>query len=315
MRRIGWVPALLVAVVGCGVSTPTGDVPSQSPGAHPASFAAASPVGLAVAGDRVWAVNAGAAEVSGRTTPTSAPTRVPVGDTPLRAAYDGRLLWVSVFGAGRVVAIDPTTGRVVRRVKVGGQPEGLVAAFGAVWVVRQEARLLTRISRQGQVGPSYHLGAEPRLVTASSTALFVSNFLDGTVTRVDPTSGAHRTSGLICTGAQGLAVSGAILWITCTPSDKVVAVDTQTLRTTGEVTVPGEPDAIRLVGAGLYVVTTAGPTLVRIDADSKRPKVLSTTRLGDAAPLQDQANVDAVMTGGRWWVSSPSQNKVLVYTP
>jgi len=217
--------------------------------------------------------------------------------------------WVSVFGTGHVVAVDPSTGKVVRRVRVPGQPEGIVAAFGAIWVVRQQAALLTRVASDGKVGPSYHLGEEPRRVTAGSDALFASNFLDGTITRVDPKSGAVRTSDLVCTGAQGMVVVGDALWVTCTPSDKVVAVDIHTLKPTGEIKVTGEPDAILVVGSDLYVATTSGPTLVRIHPDPQHPTVLSTSKLGNAPPLQDQANVDAVMTGGRCGSPRPARTR------
>ena len=106
-----------------------------------------------------------------------------------------------------------------------------------------------------------------------------------------------------------------MLWVSCTPTDLVEAVDLQTLRALGQVKVSGEPDALRMDGSKLYVVTTAGPTLVAVDPNPQHPSIVSRTSLGNAAPLHDQANVDAVVMNGRWWVSSPSQNKVLVYKP
>lgn len=309
------------------MSTPAGDHPSAAPPtasstasaptiARTHGFEVAEPVGLAVGAGKVWSVSVHDGDVVGRSSATGpAATRVHVGTTPLRAVYDGRLLWVSVFGADQVAAIDPADGHVVRRVHTPGQPEGLVAAFGGVWVVRQLARLLTRIADDGTVGPSYRLGEEPRLVTADAHHLFASNFADGTVTRIDPGSGAARTSSHLCRGAQDLAVLDSTLWVSCTPDDTVVAVDIGTMRETGSVKITGEPDVLRVDGSALYVVTTNGPTLVGIDPDPRHPAVESSNPLGTAPPLGDIANVDAVKFHGDWWVSSPVANRVIVFRP
>src|SRR4051812_34011746 len=146
---------LTLALCGCsGPAEPTPDRPSVAP---IRSFDAAQPVGVVGAAGKVWTVEAAGNDIVGRVGPTTQPVKVQVGATPLRATYDGHLLWVSVFGAGQVVAVDPTTGKIERRVRVPGQPEGIVSAFGAVWVVRQEAKLLTKVTTTGQRGPSYRL--------------------------------------------------------------------------------------------------------------------------------------------------------------
>jgi DNA-binding beta-propeller fold protein YncE len=311
MRRI-WVLAAVLACACSGSSAP----PVEHPAAAQivASFDAASPVGLAAADGKVWVVEAAGSKITGRSTPTSKPVTIRVGATPLRVVPDERrrLLWVSVFGADQVVAVDPRTAEVVRRVHVAGQPEGLVSAFGRVWVVRQQAQRLTEITTSG-VGRSFRLGEEPRLVAASDSALFASNFGAGTVTRVDPQSKKTATSEKLCTGPQDMVAIGDVLWVACTPDNKVVAVDAQTLRRLGKVSIDGEPDALFYDGSSLYVVTTAGPTIVELNHDPQHPAALHRKALGEAAPLFDQANVDALRVAGKWWVSSPSENKVLVY--
>jgi len=312
-RTVGAVLVAGALVIGCSSNSP-GSRPSTSLSRSPASVAsydAATPVGLAAGGGRVWTVEAGGDEITGRITPSSDPVRVHVGATPLRAAYDGRLLWVTVFGAGRVVAVDPEHARVVHRIRVPGQPEGIVAAFGAVWVVRQQARLLTRVTPT-HVGPSYHLGDEPRLVNADGNHLFASNFGDGTITRVDPRSGGVKTSRRLCTGPQDLVVEFGVVWVTCTPDNVVLAVNSRTLKPIGKVAVAGEPDAIA-IGSTVFVVTTSGPTLIELNEDAHKPAIVDRTPLGEAIPLGDRANVDAALVNGQWWVSSPGENRVVVY--
>jgi DNA-binding beta-propeller fold protein YncE len=233
LRRIApAVAALLVAGCASGGHHPSPGGPQQR------SFPIAGPVGLASTGSAMWVVSASAGTLTGFDARTGRKLhQIQVGATPLRATFDGKLLWISVFGAGKVVAVDPRSGKIVRTVAVPGQPEGIVSAFGAVWVVRQQARKLTRISPAGTVGPSYPLGSEPRLVTASGTNLFVADVTDGTITRIDPKSGRRTVSKQVCDGAQDLADAGGTLWVTCTRSDTVVAVDEQSLRVTHKVTI------------------------------------------------------------------------------
>jgi streptogramin lyase len=236
--------------------------------------------------------------------------RVRVGETPLRAVYDGTSVWVSVFGAGLVVAVNPRSGQIVHRVRVGGQPEGIAAAFGAIWVVRQAARKLTRIDSGATIGPSYPLGSEPRLVTAGPAGLFVADVVDGTVTRIDPRSGNRTVSAKVCNGAQDVADVSGTLWVACTSSDRVVAVDEQSLRVTASLPVSGEPDGERLVGTDLYLVAATGPTLYRIRA-GRHPGIAAKRVLGHAFGLHDQANVDLVVAAHRVWVSSYSENRLI----
>jgi streptogramin lyase len=236
--------------------------------------------------------------------------RVQVGDTPLRAVYDGTSVWVSVFKAGEVVAIEPGSARIVHRVRLPGQPEGITAAFGAIWVVRQAARKLTRISPDGTLGSSYPLGSEPRLVAAGAHALFVADVTDDTITRIDPSTGTRTLSGKVCDGPQDLVDASGTLWVACTRSDSVVAVDETTLRVTERLHVAGEPDGERVAGGMLYVVATTGPTVYRLRIGA-HPAVESKRVLGQALPLEDRANVELVVTAGRIWVSSFGEDKVL----
>src|SRR4029079_2802316 len=125
-RRI-WVLAAAFACACSGSSAAPVEHPSAAPSV--ASYDAAPPGGLTAADGKVWTVEAGANRITGRSAPTSKPVTIRVGKTPLRVVpcAGRRLLWVSVFGADRVVAVDPRTAKVVHRFHVPGQPEGLVS--------------------------------------------------------------------------------------------------------------------------------------------------------------------------------------------
>jgi hypothetical protein len=312
-RKVAIIVASL-ALAACSSSSglSSSGPPVPSPEGMSLLYKVGSPIGLAQVAGRVWAVSA----TRGAVTPLGAgpadtPVFVHVGTTPLRATYYRHLLWVTVFGAGQVVAVDPSTSTVVRRVTVTGQPEGIVAAYGRIWVVRQAARRLTAITPHGRVLQSVALGREPRLVTAGDHSLFVSNFDDGTVTRVNPRSGAAITSPRLCRGVQGLATDQHTLWVACTTSGEVIAVNPATLRRTGRVELDDEPDAVRVADGHVFVASTKGPTLHEIGPDPHHPTVLRSRTLGAALPLFDRANVDLAVIGDQFWVSSPDRNRVI----
>ena len=319
-RGLAAAAGALGLIAGCSSSSSPAP-PATSPPAGNSSAAApetrqvriAGPVGLTAAGSGVWAVAVSEGAVIGYDAKTGRKLRkVDVGDTPLRVTFDGKLLWVSVFGAGKVVAVDPGSGKITERVSVPGQPEGIVSAFGAIWVVRQQARKLTRVSPTGAVGPSYPLGREPRLVAASGKALFVADVSDGTVTRIDPQSGKRTVSKQVCDGAQNLADQQGTLWVTCTRSNMVVAVDERSLKVTRRVTLKGEPDGIRVAGGSVFVVTTTGPTVYELPGGA-HGRFERRAVVGKSGPLFDQANDDLVVAGGRIWASD-FQGNLLVRT-
>ena len=57
----------------------------------------------------------------------------------------GRRLFVSDYGGGRVLRLDPSSGRTLKRMRVGSEPRDLVLAAGALWVVEQGSSDVRRI--------------------------------------------------------------------------------------------------------------------------------------------------------------------------
>ncbi|GAB3218437.1 hypothetical protein GCM10027446_35030 [Angustibacter peucedani] len=288
-----------------GTASPSATTPSATTTAA-RSVAVPGPVGLAVVGADVWA----ASPDDGTVGPVGGGRRAAVGETPLRLASDGRgTVWATVFGSGDVVQLDVASGSVRRRVHLGGQPEGVVVAAGSVWVVRQQARVLTRLDLSRRQGDT-PLGLEPRLVAAGAGALFVADVTDGTLTRVDPAGRRPPRSAAVCDGAQGVAVLGSTVWVTCTRTDTVVAVDARSLAVLGRVAVAGEPDGITAAGDRLWVACARGPALVELDPSPSAPGVRSRRELGTGPPLLDRANVDVAVGADTIWVSSVQDDRV-----
>ena len=96
-------------------------------------------------------------------------------------------LWVSM-GVDGIARIDPTTNRVVARIRPGGF--GLVAGFGAIWAIDIFAGRLLRIDPEtNRVTRRITVGGLPTGIAVGHGSLWVANQLDSTVSRVSPTTG------------------------------------------------------------------------------------------------------------------------------
>jgi hypothetical protein len=142
----------------------------------------------------------------------------------------------------------------------------------------------------------------------------VSDYKAGDVFRVDPTRRRVTAHRHVCRGAQGMAPTASALWVTCTAADEVATVDPTTLKPLGHISVPGEPDAIVARGNTTYVAATDGPRLVTMTTASGAPTVTGNRKLGTDLPLDDQANVDLLVLGDRFYVSSPTGGHVIAGT-
>lgn len=306
----------VVAIAGCG--SPAGGAPKAVSSSTPAAWSGAvtsvpvgaGPVGLAVGSSgAVWVAEAQASELARLGTERVDHT-VPSVDVPLRLATNGDAVWATAFGAGELVRISATSGRVTARVPVGRGAEGVATGLGAVWVVAQDDGRLVQVNpTSAKVTGRADIGVGARLVTTGLGAVWVSQFRTGQVLKVDAGTLAVTPSAPLCGGPQGILAAADAVWVTCTTDDVALRLDPATLTVTTRVRLPDAPDGITSSRDGaVYVVCQAGPTVVELDPSSgtvQRRRVL-----GGAAQLYDQANLDIAATNDAVWVSSFSANLV-----
>ncbi len=100
------------------------------------------------------------------------------------AARDGGL-WVGVYGTGKVLRIDPFRGKVTTKVRVGRYACRVVVGPAAVWVTRDRAGELVRISRGTGRLARLQVGAGAFDVVLARGSVWVTSFDIGIIAEVD----------------------------------------------------------------------------------------------------------------------------------
>ena len=109
-------------------------------------------------------------------------TRAIEGNEP-KLAFDRSSVWISTPAESTVARIDPVRGTIRKRTLLGAT--GISAGAGAVWVADDA----TTIWRFGGGQPQrIQVGTRPQDVAASSEGVWVADYGDQTLVRLDPKS-------------------------------------------------------------------------------------------------------------------------------
>jgi YVTN family beta-propeller protein len=258
--------------------------------------------------------------------PMAPPLRLTTGRA-LDVASGAGYIWVTAADDGELLRIDPTTGQI-RRVEVGGVPEGVVVAGSSVWYADDEAGAVGRVDVEtlDPIGDLIPVRGHPTGLAAARDSVFVSQD-DGTVSRLDAATG--RAGGEIrialqsAAGELSMAAVGSSVWVSSSGADTVSRVVTEPV--TGpvrEVLVSGRssgatlPRGARLVASipipsgfnafavgegAVWVLNNDSSTLMRIDPTTNA--IVARTRIVDTAE-------DAAAGAGALWITHPAINAV-----
>ena len=161
--------------------------------------------------------------------------QIPLDAPPGSATYDRDLgvgsLWVSNPGAQTVSRVDLSAGRVTTVIDVDGEPRGVLAEGGSIWVVVNKA------------------GAEPV----------------GSVVRIDPSSAA--VTATIPTGRwiNGFAAGDGMIWATNFDDGTVSVVDAESATVVATTPIGNRPGGVAIGHGSVWITPHRRNALVRID--------------------------------------------------
>jgi streptogramin lyase len=204
--------------------------------------------------------------------------------------------------------IGPDPGADGRRRSRPRPPRGRILASvlaGLALVAAMVVLVLALIDSGGGVHASQSIpvGAAPLRIAAADDAIWVASEPDGTLTQLNPNSGAAVGKPLqLGAGISGVAVGAGSVWVSDPPRGEVLKVDPKSGKAVERIDVGGSPGPIAFGGGDVWVADENGAGISAIDARSGRVERRGLAPL--AAPLRLAAGA------GGLWVSSASSGNV-----
>jgi YVTN family beta-propeller protein len=291
----------------------------------------ASPVDhVAISSTDVWALATKPGtlrRLDGKTlAPTSAPLRLTDGRA-LDVASGAGYLWVTAADEGELLRIDPATERI-RRVEVGGAPNGVVVVGTSVWYADSDAGTVGRrdVEALESIGDPIPVGRNPTGLAAAGESIFVAHD-DGTVSRIDAATGqvgdAIRIAPRSGAGVLSMAAVGSSVWISSSGADTVSRVVTGSTggplrdvlvsgrssdaglprgaRVAAAIPIPAGFNAVAVGEGAVWVLNNDSSTLFRIDPGTNA--IVARIRFVDTAE-------DAAAGAGALWITHPAVDAV-----
>jgi len=203
---------------------------------------------------------------------------VATGAEPCGVAARGTTLWVGVYKPGRLVAVDARTGRITRSIRVGPTACHVALASSAAFVALDRPGNVVRIdlrSGRRRVAP---VGPGAFDVVRAYGVVWAVSFEAGTVTMLDPRTGAVERVLHVGEFPAGVAACGGRLWVGHGRASTVLsAIDPSTLRVRRIAVGANEPRRPRCIGGVLWVATP--DSLLQLEPSSGR--VLGRLHIGE----------------------------------
>jgi hypothetical protein len=230
-------------------------------------------VGLAAAGDTVWAAltrPGRLVRLDADGTRRTGTTRLPGEPTAIDATADA--VWVAVRGdAGEpdvVLAYQPTTRRRTARVTVDAGARAVAASPGGVWVAHRNTPTVAFVdARTRRETLSARLRQPAYDMTYGAGYVWASLRTDDSVARIDP-----RTAGVVSIAAprrpMQLAVAGSRVFVAGFVDHTVGVIDPRAARQVGRPLAAGlNPFALAGDGAHVWVTAVGSDSVTRLDLD------------------------------------------------
>jgi ligand-binding sensor domain-containing protein len=188
---------------------------------HPRLPRSATLARVAATAAIVIAVVIAARDLTGSPSPTRphVVAVVPIGGTPMDAAFADGSLWVTDY-RGSLVRVDARDRRVIGRIRVSGSPEPVAAGAGSVWVqtagLHCEGELVRLDASSGQIvarTPRSHPSEQPAALAADGASAWIKRgcVRNEGVDRLNPAGGV--TARVSLRSVDGLAAATRNLWV------------------------------------------------------------------------------------------------------
>jgi YVTN family beta-propeller protein len=200
--------------------------------------------------------------------------------------------------ANSVARIDSGPNRVSGATQVGSGPTLIDSGMGGVWVANFDDRTLSRLEPAGgEEVRTISTEGAPTGLAVGEGAVWVAHEFDGTVSRVDPGQDEITAHISLANGLSDVAVGAGAVWVVNGLDGTVSRIEPETNNVVETIEIGGSPEGVA-VGAGAVWVAS-GRAIVRVD-----PASGAETRIA----LRSAATQVAVGEGAVWVSNGPSDS-------
>jgi YVTN family beta-propeller protein len=177
----------------------------------------------------------------------------------------GSVARLSRVAADSVGVISPARGVVTADVPVGSSPSAVAAGAGSVWVANYDDNTVSRIDPATHATQTIPVDSTPSGIAVGAGAVWVANNFGGTVSRIAPAVNRVVQTIRVGNGPSGVAVGDGSVWVTNSSDGTLTRIDA----VSGDVrpTIPlggGATDVALGLGA-VWVSDAANGRVLRID--------------------------------------------------
>ena len=218
----------------------------------------------------------------------------------LPVVTDGRV-WVA--GRHGIAAIDPSSNRVVSRIRLPGDawPWGLAATKDALWAAVSDSGEVVRVDLRTREQKRISVGEDPFVVATAGSNVWVTSYGSRTVSRLDSTSGEMLGQRRLATRPYQMAVLDGSLWVGAQPF--VYRLDPESLQVIARINVASQTWTLTPDEDGMLLVATwTLGELVRLNPETNT--VERRIEMGLRQPI-------AVAFGKDMWIADAFRNLVM----
>jgi peptide/nickel transport system substrate-binding protein len=219
-----------------------------------------APSGVAVGEGAVWVTNAGDGTVSRIDVETNEVSQtLPAGAGPSGIAAGDGALWVADTISGELLRVDPTSAET-QAVALAGQPSDVAFTPDGVWVTVSPDRIVRVDPGDLSVTLDAGTGSGPTAVLPAFGSIWVANQFDGTVSRLEPSTGRVAATIPVDGGPNALGASAGFIWVANETDDSITAIDPGMDQVERTLLVGGAAVSITADGDGLWLAVGASAT-------------------------------------------------------
>jgi peptide/nickel transport system substrate-binding protein len=155
---------------------------------------------------------------------------------------------------------------VVQQIPVGNGPSGIAIGYGSVWVTNSSDGTLSRINATtGAAQPAIPLGSGATDVAVGLGAVWVSDEASGRVLRVEPQTDQLTEPINVGNGPTAITVGYGSVWVTNSLDGTVSRIDPRTDSVAQVIGVGQGPNAIAAGSGAVWVANEFAGSVSRID--------------------------------------------------